>query len=111
LAFEINKELEHVIGAIGLKSVEGTSIVTIWSKPQDLSPGQYMVDFDVDIPLAATTLEFNIGLSSQKHTFHYVQGAGSLTINEVAVFEQPVRASGTGILNLNYRPDIKRIGE
>ena len=98
LDFEVFRELPHFIAAVGIKNAEGIPIATYWSKTQDIGVGKYSVTFDVDLPLKAMELRFVVGLSSFERTVHYADGVGHVSISEVAVAEQPIRSSGSGIL-------------
>jgi lipopolysaccharide transport system ATP-binding protein len=98
LDFELLQPLPHVIGAVGILTAEGTPIMTYWSKPRDLTPGCYRVEFGVEAPLQACRLSFVIGLSSNESTIYRIGDIGNITIEEVADGKQPFRASGTGIL-------------
>ncbi len=104
--FEMFESAKAVVAGIGLVSVEGIPIITYWSEVKDLVPGQYMVEFDCDIPLAQCRVRFNIGLSSQGRPFYYVMDHGLVSIAEVAELEQPFRASGSGLLLSDRRPEI-----
>jgi hypothetical protein len=104
--FEMFEPAKAVVAGVGLVSVDGTPIITYWSEAKDLLPGQYMVEFDCDIPLAQCRLRFNIGISSQGRPFYYVMDQGFVSIAEVAELEQPFRASGSGFLLSDRRPEI-----
>ncbi len=111
LEFQIFRKTEHVIAAVGLISTEDISITTFWSKPRDLTPGKYSVEFLCDLPLKAMTIQFAVGLSSYERTFYYADRVGSVTITEVSKDKQPLRASSSGIL-MNYQEsDIQPIYE
>ena len=96
LEFELVRPLPHVVGAVGLWSVEGVPILTYFSKPKDLQAGHYRVEFPVDIPLRGCRLNFVVGLSSNDHAMYHVRGIGNVTISEVAEGAQPFRVSGKG---------------
>jgi len=98
LEFEIFRPLGHVIAAVGILNFEGVSIITYWSRPKDLEPGHYCVEFTCNVPLKACDLNFAVGLSEHERTFYYVQGVGHVAISEIAQGEQPFRASSAGLL-------------
>ena len=52
-------------------------LATWWSAPRDLAPGNYSVEFDCDLPLAATELNFAVGLTSDEKSIYYAEGAGA----------------------------------
>lgn len=99
LEFELHKPVKHLIAAVGLKTVDQVAIATLWSKPENLQPGKYCVNFLVDLPLAACDLQFVVGLSSFERTFYYHEGLGKISILEVLQDgEQPLRVMGAGLL-------------
>jgi ABC-type polysaccharide/polyol phosphate transport system ATPase subunit len=98
LEFEIFKRTPHCIAAIGLATIDQIAIATFWSRPQDLPPGRYVVEFDVRLPLKACELQFTIGLSSYERSFYYKENIGRVSIVEVTDGKQPIRARGAGFL-------------
>ena len=99
LEFELHNPVKHLIAAVGLKTVDQVAIATLWSKPENLQPGKYCVNFLVDLPLAACDLQFVVGLSSFERTFYYHEGLGKISILEVLQDgEQPLRVMGAGLL-------------
>jgi lipopolysaccharide transport system ATP-binding protein len=105
--FEVRRALPHVIAAAGLRNVEGFPLVTWWSAPSDLEPGKYFAEFTCELPLSAGDLNFTIGVSTHEHTVYYVEGVGAVAISEVALGEQPLRASGAGVLVTTQQPPIQ----
>lgn len=111
LEFLISRKTDHAIAAVGLVSTEGISITTFWSKPRDLLPGRYSVEFLCDLPLKAMTLQFVVGLSSYERTFYYADRLGSVAISAISKGKQPLRASTSGIL-MNYQEsDIRLLSD
>ncbi len=99
LKFELFKPLQHVIAGVGVKTTTGIPILTYWSKPKDLTPGRYLVEFPMDVPLRQCDLEFVVGLSSYERSAYHVGGVGQVSILDVAKDGQPFRVSGrAGIL-------------
>jgi lipopolysaccharide transport system ATP-binding protein len=109
MEFELYRSVPHVIAAVGLISLDGVPLITYWSKPKDLSPGRYCVEFDCDLPLAACEIQFAVGLSSYERAFYYVQGVGHVSISPVAVREQPFRTSGSGMLMSLRQSEIRPV--
>jgi lipopolysaccharide transport system ATP-binding protein len=107
--FELGRGLRHVIAAVGLRSMESVPLVTWWSAPGDLSAGRYMVEFECDIPFSAGEISFVVGISSQENTLYHAEGAGGVAISEIAIREQPLRSSGTGIIATTQRPAIREL--
>ncbi len=110
LEFELRKPLDQVIAGVGLMTIDSIPVITYWSRPKDLSAGRYSVEFTCDIPLAACDLQFAVGLTTHQRPFYYVQGIGHVSISEIAQGEQPVRASGAGLLQSAQRCEIVPIG-
>jgi lipopolysaccharide transport system ATP-binding protein len=109
LEFEIKKQLEHVIAAVGLVTLDGVPVITYWSKPKDLIIGQYCVDFECTVPLSSCDILIGVGLSENERVFYYAEGVGRVSIAELSQGEQPFRARGAGLLLSTQRPDIKPI--
>jgi ABC-type polysaccharide/polyol phosphate transport system ATPase subunit len=98
LEFEVFAGMRHVIAAVGVHIAGSIPVVTYWSKPADLAPGNYRVVFDCDFPLTSTTLGFSVGLSSSETAVYYVSDVGSVWIEPVALSEQPYRGGGRAVL-------------
>ena len=96
--FQIFQRTKNVIAAIGLANFNNVPIITYWSLPQDLEPGNYKVDCFFDIPLSSTELQIIVGLSTEERSFYYVEGLGQIKITDISTTKQPFRASNTGIL-------------
>ncbi len=107
--FELYRSVPHVIAAVGLISLDAVPLITYWSKPKDLGPGRYSVEFECNLPLAACDIQFAVGLSSYERPFYYVQGIGHASISPVAVREQPFRASGSGMLVSLHQSEIRPV--
>jgi lipopolysaccharide transport system ATP-binding protein len=107
LEFDVLEATRHVIAAVGLVTAESVPLVTYWSRPQDLLPGSYHVEFECDLPLAAGDVTFNVGLSTYTRTTYYAQGIGHLRVSEVSTGVQPLRSSGAGLLFGRERPPIE----
>jgi lipopolysaccharide transport system ATP-binding protein len=106
LDFELHRPMEHVIAAVGLLTIDSFPIITYWSQPKDLAAGHYRVEFECDLPFSACDIQFATGLSSHQRAFYYIQGIGHVSISEIAQDEQPVRASGAGLLLNSRKYDI-----
>jgi lipopolysaccharide transport system ATP-binding protein len=107
LEFETKTPLNHVIAAVGLRNLEAIPLITWWSAPRDLPAGRWSAEFLCEVPFSAGSLDFAVGISSDERALYYVEGVGSVTISEVAIGEQPFRASGGGLLTSNQRPEIE----
>jgi lipopolysaccharide transport system ATP-binding protein len=96
--FLIQKYLKHVIAGIGLSTRDSISLITFWSQPTDLEPGQYFVDFFCDLPLKAIQINIGVGLSEFERAFYYVEDVGFMEISQISKNEQPFRSVGAGLL-------------
>ena len=67
------------------------------------------MEFECNLPLASTDIQFVVGLSSHERTFYYKHGVGHVSISEIAQESQPVRASGSGLLLSPQIAEIMRI--
>ncbi len=109
LDFEMFKAAPHVIAAIGILTLESLPIITYWSKPKDLAPGKYRVEFKCEAPLASAELQITIGLSVHEISFYYVSSVGRVSILGVAMEKQPLRSAGTGILSCAHESEITTV--
>jgi hypothetical protein len=107
LEFETKIPLSHVIAAVGLRNLEAIPLITWWSAPRDLPAGRWSAEFLCDIPFSASSFDFTVGISTHERSVYYAEGVGSVTVSEIAVGEQPVRASGAGLLTGSQRPEIR----
>jgi lipopolysaccharide transport system ATP-binding protein len=107
LEFEVLRALPHVIAGVGLCNSESLPLTTWWSAPRDLDPGKYCAEFQCDLPLAATELNFTVGLSTDEKSVYYAERVGSVEISEAAEGDQPHRASGCGLVFTTVRPEIR----
>jgi lipopolysaccharide transport system ATP-binding protein len=107
LDFEVKAAQEQLVAAIGLRTIDAIPLVTWWSAPHDLQPGRYSVEFTCDFPFGAGLLNFAVGITTDERSRYYVDGVGSVTISEVAIGAQPVRASGAGLLVTTQRPAVR----
>lgn len=109
MEFEISGAIPHCIAAIGLKTLDSTSIITYWSKVTDLEAGQYAVEFPCDLPISAGGVTVTVGISSFERVVFYRERITQMSISEIADGEQPHRASGAGFITSLSRPPITRL--
>jgi hypothetical protein len=102
--------MDQVIGAVGVLTVDSFPITTFRSRPKDQPAGRYRVEFEFRHPLTATNIQFVVGISSYDRTFYYKQTSGYVSISQIAIDEQPIRASGAGLLLSVQRCEIMPIG-
>ena len=107
LEFELTESLPSVVATIAPVTSEGVTISAIWSKPKDLQPGIYSVNYEIELPLAACQLSFIVGLSSRGQTIYYKENIGSVTITEISGGQQPeYRPKGHGLFITDNQPEI-----
>ena len=111
LDFEIFEPTLHVIAAVGLATLDSVSVITYWSKPKDLEPGRYSVEFECNLPLKRCDLQFAVGLSSHERAFYYVHRIGHVSISEVASGQQPFRTAGGGLLSSLQQSEIRPVAQ
>jgi lipopolysaccharide transport system ATP-binding protein len=109
LEFEISEDVPHCIAAIGLKTLDSTSIITFWSQVADLKTGRYVVEFPCDLPISAGGVTITVGISSFERTLFYRERITQMSIAEIADGEQPHRASGAGLITSLFRPNATRL--
>jgi lipopolysaccharide transport system ATP-binding protein len=109
LEFEISGSIEHCIAAVGLQTLGSIPLITYWSQPGDLAAGEFAVDFDCDLPLSAGEVMIVVGISCYERTVFYREGVSQVSIAELAVAEQPHRATGAGFIASFFRPQIQKI--
>jgi lipopolysaccharide transport system ATP-binding protein len=109
LEFEMHRPTQQVIAAVGPMTMEGVPVITFWSKPKDLEPGKYQVEFLFDVPVSACDLQFAVGISTHERSFYYLPAVGHLTVTEVANGAQPLRAKGCGLIIGRQQADIEPV--
>ncbi|PWB67742.1 MAG: ABC transporter ATP-binding protein [Holophagae bacterium] len=103
--FECLREADHVIAGVGICTLEGIPITTLYSQPSRLRPGVHAVEFTIDLPLAHCNLQFVAGLTTNQRSVYYQEGLGHVSIIEVAAGDQPVSVR-SGFLLSAERPAI-----
>jgi lipopolysaccharide transport system ATP-binding protein len=108
--FEILRELEHFIIALGLRSSKGVQIRTSWSSPMAVKPGIYTATFrENHILMAPDFYTIMIGLSDYERTFQYIEDAGSIKIEEFTQGIDLVRISDVGIILNPFNISIQEV--
>lgn len=98
--FQLKENIHHFIAAIGLNNVF-TNIRTSWTSPEDLSPGEYTIEFLFDDMTYSEGVYFiTLGLSSYESTFHYVENAFAFSVNRGGnkLDSRILRTTGTSLL-------------
>ncbi len=100
VGFRIVQPQSAFVAAIGIQSIDGTSIQTAWAPPRDLAPGDYEAIFTQDrVTIEAGTYRFLVGLSSDDHTFQQFDAVRIEVVSEGSRGFFP-RTSGVGaVLN------------
>jgi lipopolysaccharide transport system ATP-binding protein len=106
--FQMLKKTNHVSAAVGPRNID-VPLKTFRSKPKDLNPGKYKVEFEFNIPLKASELQFSVGITTYETTFYYYHNAGHVVISEIMEGKNPVRARGAGLLIDDEDADIELI--
>jgi lipopolysaccharide transport system ATP-binding protein len=107
--FEISAALEHCIVAVGLRTLDSISLVTIWSRATDLQAGEYLVEFPCDFSFSAGQVTITVGISSFERPLFHREKLAQVSIADLADREQPLRASGAGFMTSFSRPQIAKI--
>jgi lipopolysaccharide transport system ATP-binding protein len=85
VSFKLNKRTPHFIIALGVSTVFDFSLRTTWTVAADYEKGNYEVVFkNDDIILTEGQYKLVVGLSTEKVPFHYIEGAGYITISDVS---------------------------
>ncbi|MEE9189326.1 MAG: ABC transporter ATP-binding protein [Candidatus Neomarinimicrobiota bacterium] len=95
--FEIFRKTPHVSAAVGPRNFD-VSIKTFRTKPVDLEAGIYRAEFEFNIPVKSTELQFSVGLTTNETTFYYFHNAGHVSISEIYEGKHPVRTKDAGLL-------------
>lgn len=98
LTFNIFRPTKSVIAAVGLSTIHNVPIITYWSRPNDLEVGLFKVIFPCELNLSSSEIQISVGLSSEERPFYQSDDVGRIVILDVAIDQQPLRASGTGII-------------
>jgi ABC-type Fe3+/spermidine/putrescine transport system ATPase subunit len=106
--FEIFRKTPHVSAAIGPRNFD-VSIKTFRTKPVDLEAGVYRAEFEFNIPLKSTELQFAVGLTTYETTFYYYHDAGHASISEIYKGKHLVKTKGAGLLIDDEFEEIIRI--
>jgi lipopolysaccharide transport system ATP-binding protein len=93
---QMDRPLDGLVVGAGLVSAMGLPLRTVWSAPQDVTPGTWLASFAMDdIHFTSGLYHIVIGLSSEGSTFHQVQDALTLHISEATELGQRDRIVNT----------------
>lgn len=110
--FNIDERINSFVIGLGMRTISGGGLRTAWSEPRSIEPGQYCAVFQEDVLLLSVgRYSLIVGLSSQDHTFHYTDEAGTLEIAEYAVDFQNVRIANAGIIVNKMKVSIEPQGQ
>lgn len=110
--FTITRRLDHFIAAVGMVTMMGFPIRTVWSKPQVIEPGKYRMRFYFDdVHLAPGTYQAVIGLSNNESTFHYIENQVYFTISEAATekLDERIVNLRSGLLFNQVRTELSQL--
>lgn len=83
-SLRLNAPYKHFIAALGIVTIEGVPVRTIFSEPMHLQEGLYQIEIlHNDIFLAATTYKLIIGLSSREQGILTIDEGLYLNVSEV----------------------------
>ena len=101
--FHVEEFIPHFILGIGFTTLEDFPVRTTFTKPNDISKGEYEAIFEEkDVFLAAGRYRLIIGLSSREITFQYVAEAIDLHIEDNPDKTVAIRASNGLIANQQF---------
>ncbi len=102
IKFKLEKDLKHVIMAVGLSGTLDENINTTWSSPYNLKKGIHELTFWNDsILYAAGTYYLTLGLSTFERTIHYLPTELSFQILETGkenIDKRIIRLKGNGFI-------------
>ena len=94
----ITENIKHFIIGVGMTTIEDFPVRTVWSKPVDLSPGDYEAVFEEKtVFFGAGKYKIIIGLSSREQSFQYLPEAAIIEI-ENSVEKDKIVNSALGIV-------------
>jgi lipopolysaccharide transport system ATP-binding protein len=98
--FEVNEPVKELVLGLGMLTIFGTPVRTVWQKPLDLPNGRYRATFIEDSILFASGMyKLLIGLTERGQSLQYIDNNIIFNISN-AIWENPVNAIDTtnGIL-------------
>jgi ABC-type polysaccharide/polyol phosphate transport system ATPase subunit len=102
IKFKLEKDLTHVIMAVGLSGALDENINSSWSSPFNLSAGTHELTFwNEDILYSAGTYYITLGLSTHERTIHYIPSKLSFMIIETGkekIDNRIIRLKGNGFV-------------
>lgn len=108
--FEILEGTPDLIAAVGITTMDGVALQTLWSPPSRLVPGRYRFIADFGLPIAGNTYTLNVGLAAGDKSLYFRGDVLYFTVTPSTRFVQPHRDHGTGLLYPRVKPDIISLG-
>lgn len=100
--FSVKLPMKHFIIAIGITSIMGVNLRTVYSRPMEIVEGEYEAVFYEKIFYSHGQYSLTIGLSNYERPIQYIENVASINISEKMAItdERIVKISGAGyILN------------
>lgn len=84
LSLSIKNKIEKYVFSIGLSSVTDVAINTTWTKPMDLEPGMYDIEFISDkIFFQKSNIKINLGIAIDKEAIYYQEDLVSFEVENL----------------------------
>jgi lipopolysaccharide transport system ATP-binding protein len=92
--------MKHFIVGIGMTTIDGTPVRTVWTKPADVGPGTYRIKFDErTVEFCSGKYRISVGLTSREQSVQYVADASLLEFEKTFDKAKIVNSSLGVILN------------
>jgi lipopolysaccharide transport system ATP-binding protein len=96
----IVEPIKHFIIGLGMSTIDGTPVRTVWTKPIDVAPGVYRIKFEErTIEFCSGKYRISVGLSSREQLVQYVADASILEFEKTFDKAKVVNSSLGVILN------------
>ena len=108
--FEVYEPVKELVLGLGMLTIFGTPVRTVWQKPLDLPKGKYRATFIEDSILFASGMyKLLIGLTERGQSLQYIDNNVIFNISN-AIWENPVNAIDTtnGILLNTMKMNVSK---
>ena len=93
IQFTITENIKHFIIGVGMTTLEDFPVRTVWSKPVNISPGDYEAVFEEKtVFFGSGKYKIILGLSSREQTFQYLPDAAIIEIESSSDKEKIVNS-------------------
>lgn len=98
--FTVTENIKHFIVGIGMTTIDGFSVRTVWSKPVDISHGDYEAVFEEkSVFFGSGKYKIIIGLSSREQPIQYLPDAAVIEIENSGDKERLISSTLGIVLN------------